>query len=293
MKIMPPDSSNDDEEPFVELDPSGRFGRYDERLGAGAMKKVYRGFDKREGMDVAWNKVGLKNFANDPSVAKRLRLEISILKSLNSQNVIGLYGFWYDGESDTLNFITELCASGSLRSYRKKHRHVSVRALKKWSRQILTGLNYLHTHDPCIIHRDINCGNVFINGNDGQIKIGDLGLVAVVGKSHAAHSLLGTPEYMAPELYEEDYNESVDIYSFGLCLLEMATGEIPYAAECQNVAQIYRKVTMGMKPMAINRVGDPELKAFIEKCIGQPRKRPSASDLLHDQFFSELESDEN
>lgn len=54
--------------------------------------------------------------------------------------------------------------------------------------------------------------------------------------------LLGTPEFMAPELYEEDYNELVDVYSFGMCVLEMLTCEYPYT-ECTNPAQIYKKVT--------------------------------------------------
>lgn len=53
---------------------------------------------------------------------------------------------------------------------------------------------------------------------------------------------VGTPEFMAPELYEENYNELVDIYSFGMCMLEMVTREYPYS-ECTNAAQIYKKVT--------------------------------------------------
>ena len=56
-----------------------------------------------------------------------------------------------------------------------------------------------------------------------------------------AESVIGTPEFMAPELYEEKYNEKVDIYSFGMCVLEMATGEYPYS-ECENVGQVFRKV---------------------------------------------------
>jgi serine/threonine protein kinase len=52
----------------------------------------------------------------------------------------------------------------------------------------------------------------------------------------------GTPEFMAPELYEEEYNELVDVYSFGMCILEMITCEYPYS-ECKNPAQIYKKVT--------------------------------------------------
>ena len=53
----------------------------------------------------------------------------------------------------------------------------------------------------------------------------------------------GTPEFMAPELYEEEYDDRVDVYSYGMCLLELATMEYPYA-ECRNAAQIYRKVTL-------------------------------------------------
>ncbi|KAL4583780.1 hypothetical protein LXL04_008363 [Taraxacum kok-saghyz] len=61
-----------DREQFVEVDPSGRFGRYSDLLGAGAVKKVYRGFDQEEGRDVAWNQVKLRSFSGDPSVLKRL-----------------------------------------------------------------------------------------------------------------------------------------------------------------------------------------------------------------------------
>ncbi|KAE8668719.1 putative serine/threonine-protein kinase WNK5 [Hibiscus syriacus] len=158
--------------------------------------------------------------------------------------IIVCYSVWRDREHNTLNFITEVCTSGNLRTYRKKHRHVSIKVLKKWSKQVLEGLEYLHTSDPCIIHRDLNCSNIFINGNICQVKIGDLGLAAIVGRNHAAHSLIGTPEYMAPELYEEDYTEMVDIYSFGMCLLE-----IPYS-ECDIVVKIYKKVTSGVRSQA-------------------------------------------
>ncbi|KAF7140549.1 hypothetical protein RHSIM_Rhsim06G0018900 [Rhododendron simsii] len=123
-----------------------------------------------------------------------------------------------------------------------------------------------------------------------RVKIGDLGLTASVDETHPAHSLLGTPEYMAPELYEEDYSELVDIYSFGMCMLKMATLEIPYS-ECDSTAKIY-KVTAGVKPQALNIVSDLELKAFIEKCIGQPRERPSVVDLIKDPFLSEVDYDE-
>ncbi|KAL9241172.1 hypothetical protein vseg_015314 [Gypsophila vaccaria] len=284
---MPHNASVGAEEAFAEVDPSGRYGRYADLLGSGAFKKVYRAFDQLEGLEVAWNQVKLSNFSDDKSAIEHLFLEVKLLSELRNENIISLFHVWRDLERNRLNFITEICNSGNLRQYRKKHRHVSIIALKKWSKQLLHGLHYLHTHEPCIIHRDLNCGNVFINGNVGEIKIGDFGLATITDKSHVAHSILGTPEYMAPELYDEEYTELVDIYSYGLCVLEMVTTEIPYS-ECDNAGQIYKKVTDGVMPKSLSKVHDPEVKAFIMKCTGKPRERPSAAQLLKDPFFDQV-----
>lgn len=74
--------------------------------------------------------------------------------------------------------------------YRKKHKLVDMKAIKNWARQILKGLHYLHSHNPCIIHRDLKCDNIFVNGNTGEVKIGDLGL-AVVMQQPTARSVIG------------------------------------------------------------------------------------------------------
>lgn len=63
--------------------------------------------------------------------------------------------------------------------------------MKKWSRQILEGLSYLHSHDPPVIHRDLKCDNIFVNGNQGEVKIGDLGLAAILRQARSAHSVIG------------------------------------------------------------------------------------------------------
>lgn len=170
------------------------------------------------------------------------------------------------------------------------------------------GLNYLHSHNPPIIHRDLKCDNIFINGHQGEVKIGDLGLATLLTQANAKsvigifftfpallfcqyllipcvvktnivlyyiyhpivpgilvdpylllcfvllllnfytsyiyayEILVGTPEFMAPEMYDENYNELADIYSFGMCMLELVTSEYPYS-ECRNSAQIYKKVS--------------------------------------------------
>ncbi|XP_048373909.1 serine/threonine-protein kinase WNK4 isoform X1 [Sphaerodactylus townsendi] len=92
---------------------------------------------------------------------------------------------------------------------------------------------------------------------------------------------------MAPEMYEEKYDEAVDVYAFGMCMLEMATSEYPYS-ECQNAAQIYRKVTSGIKPNSFYKVKVPELKEIIEGCIRMNKKeRFTIQDLLDHAFFQE------
>lgn len=168
---MGSDGEDGEKEAFAEVDPTGRYGRYGELLGSGAVKKVYRAFDQEEGIEVAWNQVKLRNIMDNETMINRLLSEVGLLRELKNNNIIALYSVWRDEKKQTLNFITEVCTSGNLREYRKKHRHVSTKALKKWSRQILKGLDYLHTHEPCIIHRDLNCSNVFINGNIGKVNI--------------------------------------------------------------------------------------------------------------------------
>ncbi|MED6108287.1 Serine/threonine-protein kinase wnk3 [Stylosanthes scabra] len=285
---MPQDSSDQDlddvDSEFVEVDPTGRYGRYKEVLGKGAFKKVYRAFDELEGIEVAWNQVKVADLLRNSEDLERLYSEVHLLKTLKHKNIIKFYNSWVDTKNENINFITEIFTSGTLRQYRKKHKHVDLRALKKWSRQILEGLLYLHSHNPPVIHRDLKCDNIFVNGNQGEVKIGDLGLAAILQQAQAAHSVIGTPEFMAPELYEEEYNELVDIYAFGMCLLELVTFEYPYV-ECSNAAQIYKKVTSGIKPASLAKVADPEVKAFIEKCIANVSERLPAKDLLMDPFL--------
>ncbi|RZB75829.1 putative serine/threonine-protein kinase WNK2 isoform B [Glycine soja] len=202
----------------------------------------YRAFDELEGIEVAWNQVKVANLLRNFDDLERLYSEVHLLKTLKHKNIIKFYNSWVDTKNENINFITEIFTSGTLRQYRKKHKHVDLRAVKKWSRQILEGLLYLHSHNLLVIHRDLKCDNIFVNGNQGEVKIGDLGLEAILQQANSAHSVIGTPEFMAPELYEEEYNEFVDIYAFGMCLLELVTVEYPYI-ECTNAAQIYKKVT--------------------------------------------------
>ncbi|WIA30533.1 hypothetical protein OEZ86_000617 [Tetradesmus obliquus] len=285
--------SHDDDEDMppqlvVEQDPAKRYSRYDTVLGRGAFKTVFKAFDEAEGIEVAWNQVKVNDLANSPSERERLFAEIRVLKQLKHKNIMTFYDSWLDQKNLTVNFITELFTSGTLRQYRKKHKHIDEQVLKRWAWQILQGLVYLHAHDPAIIHRDLKCDNIFVNGTSGVIKIGDLGLATLWRGLTTPQSVLGTPEFMAPELYEEKYDEKVDVYSFGMCMLELATMEYPYC-ECRNAAQIYKKVTQGIYPAGLDKVKSQELREFITLCIAHnPANRPDTRQLLKHPFFESI-----
>lgn len=74
--------------------------------------------------------------------------------------------------------------------YRKKHKNVDMKAIKNWVRQILQGLDYLHSQNPPVIHRDLKCDNILVNGNRGEVKIGDLGLATIM-QQPTAKSVIG------------------------------------------------------------------------------------------------------
>ncbi|TKY61235.1 serine/threonine-protein kinase WNK6 [Spatholobus suberectus] len=211
------------------------------------MYDSYKGFDEVDGIEVAWNQVWIDEILQSIDDLAKLHSEVNLLK------------------------------------YRKRHRYVDIKAIRGWARQILQGLVYLHSHNPPIIHRDLKCDNIFVNANHGEVKIGDFGL-AIVMQQPTARSVIGTHKFMAPKLYEEEYNELDDVYSFGMCILEMVTLEYPYS-ECKNPTQIFKKVTSGIEPASLKRVSDPQIKEFIKKCLVSISKRLSAKDLLKDPFL--------
>ncbi|KAL6563915.1 hypothetical protein OROHE_005160 [Orobanche hederae] len=282
------------ESDVAEKSPCGHYVRFKKILGRGAFKDVYKGFDRSENMEIAWNQICFDDFektlTNSSQNYETLCSEAVLLKSLNHRNIMKCHTSWLDYDNRTVNMITELFASGSLRQYIRKLGGVDLQTIKNWGRQILQALHYLHTRTPCVIHRDLKCDNIFIDMSNGEVKIGDFGLATEMEQA-PVRVLAGTPEFMAPEYYDEEYNELVDVYAFGMCLMELATFEHPYC-ECTNPAQIFKKVTMGVKPAALAKVKDPEVKEIIEKCLLPVSLRPSALELLRDPFFSWSEATE-
>ncbi|XP_057712237.1 serine/threonine-protein kinase WNK1 isoform X11 [Corythoichthys intestinalis] len=270
----------------VGTSPDGRFLKFDIEIGRGSFKTVYKGLDTDTTVEVAWCELQDRKLSK--SERQRFKEEAGMLKGLQHPNIVRFYDSW-EGPckgKKCIVLVTELMTSGTLKTYLKRFKVMKIKVLRSWCRQILKGLHFLHTRAPPIIHRDLKCDNIFITGPTGSVKIGDLGL-ATLKRASFAKSVIGTPEFMAPEMYEEKYDESVDVYAFGMCMLEMATSEYPYS-ECQNAAQIYRRVTSGVKPGSFDKVAIPEVKEIIEGCIRTNKdERYAIKILLNHAFFQE------
>eukprot|EP01130_Rhizamoeba_saxonica_P006662 TRINITY_DN264_c0_g1_i1.p1 TRINITY_DN264_c0_g1~~TRINITY_DN264_c0_g1_i1.p1 ORF type:complete len:688 (-),score=144.82 TRINITY_DN264_c0_g1_i1:27-2090(-) len=265
--------------------PDGQYTRTDTIVGKGASKTVYLGLDHHMGLQIAWNEILLGKDVD----LDLLDQEIDILSKVDHLNIINFHNSFTNKEERIAVIITELMIPGTLTEFAKIMGHFTLGVMKNWCIQILHGLAYLHGHDPPLIHRDLKCDNIFINGSTGVVKIGDLGLCTVLdGKP--LHSFVGTPDFMAPEFFDDDgngYNEKVDIWAFGMCVLELLIKETPYQLECTRTAQVFNKLIKKTIPISIGKIKDPEVRNFILLCLTtDSSERPSVNQLLDHPFLT-------
>eukprot|EP00434_Breviolum_minutum_P040816 symbB.v1.2.036288.t2/scaffold5089.1/size31073/2 len=238
---------------------------------------------------------GCRRATVDRNDQERISEEIDIFKTLQPPNIIAFQCAWTNKEKQQVCFITERITGGSLRQYIERSKDpLEQKVIKNWCRQILAGLEYLHACADPVIHRDLKCDNIFTNGNHGVV-IGDLGLSTTL-KNSCARSIVGTRtiDFIAPEIYDEKYGTAVDIYAFGMVLLEMIGREQPWS-ECAThgctwkirstrtypMREVCEKVRAGKWPRNLLSVKDVLLRDIVIQCSQmKPEDRPSATQLL-------------
>ena len=205
--------------------------------------------------------------------------EVSILKKVSHKNIIKYYSSFL--EKNILYIIMEYAELGDLYSlikhYKKHSKFFSELDLWKISSEILSGLDYLHSHN--IIHRDIKCLNLFIT-KDLHIKIGDLGVSAFSsGGENFHYTRVGTPLYISPELVKQKpYDYKTDIWSFGCSLYHLACLEPPFTGG--NLIVLGNNIVKGV-PKALPNHYSNDLKNFVDKMLEKKaEKRPSAKKAL-------------
>lgn len=248
-------------------------------LGKGGYGSVFMAKDLRTDEIVA-----IKRFHTSGSlVDKKAIKEQKIWKGLHHTNVVEFKGSFV-GDNGSLNLVVEFVDGLSLADHLSQYSAFPETLVAEIGRQVLCGLQYLHQNG--VTHRDLKPANILVD-NNAAVKICDFGVsrsenVQTInpGQQH----MVGTPWYIAPEMVEyRPYTTSVDIWSLGCTVLELATGRRPYH-ELSAMQVLFRMVEDRCPPIPEHI--SAEAKDFLKSCwVWDPKERPSANDLLRHPFI--------
>ncbi|KAK6126307.1 hypothetical protein DH2020_039952 [Rehmannia glutinosa] len=233
-----------------------------ERIGAGSFGTVMRA--EWNGSDVAVKILMEQDFHGERF--KEFMREVAIMKRLYHPNIVLFMGAVT--EPPNLSIVTEYLSRGSL--YRLLHKRGAREVLDEKRRlsmayDVANGMNYLHNHNPPIVHRDLKSPNLLVD-EKYTVKVCDFGLSRFKANTFlSSKSAAGTPEWMAPEvLRDEPSNEKADVYSFGVILWELATLQQPW--DNLNPAQVVAAVGFKGKRLEIPLDMNPQIAAIIVAC---------------------------
>ncbi|XP_061953750.1 uncharacterized protein LOC133676157 [Populus nigra] len=254
-------------------------------LGSGTFGTVYHG--KWRGTDVAIKRIKKSCFTGRSSEQERLTVEFwreaEILSKLHHPNVVAFYGVVQDGPGGTLATVAEFMVNGSLRHVLlSKDRHLDHRKRLIIAMDAAFGMEYLHSKN--IVHFDLKCDNLLVNLKDPLrpiCKVGDFGLSKIKRNTLVTGGVRGTLPWMAPELLNgssSKVSEKVDVFSFGIVLWEILTGEEPYA-NMHYGAIIGGIVNNTLRP-PVPSFCDSEWRLLMEQCWApDPLARPSFTEI--------------
>jgi serine/threonine-protein kinase len=204
-------------------------GRYQilRKLGAGGMANVYLAEDQELGRRVAI-KILNDRHANDEQFVERFRREAKNAAALSHPNIVSIYD---RGEAEGTYYIAmEYLDGRSLKELILSRGDAPIAVVVEYARQILSALRFAHRHG--IVHRDIKPHNVLVDG-EGRVKVTDFGIArAGTSQMTEAGSIVGTAQYLSPEQARgADVDQRSDLYSLGVLMYEMLTGEVPFSGD--------------------------------------------------------------
>lgn len=270
--------------PVTSLTTGTKFaGRYQviEELGAGGMGQVLKVLDTDINEKIAL-KLLRPEISTDSSTIERFSNELRLARKISHKNVCRMYHF--EREEGTYYITIEYVAGEDLKNFIKRSGQLTVGKTVYIGAQICEGL--IEAHSTGIIHRDLKPQNIMID-RDGNAKIMDFGIAHSMKAKGitGTGSIIGTPEYMSPEQAEvKKLDQRSDIYSLGVILFEMATGQIPFEGETPLSVAMKHKSELPPEPKMLNSQIPGELNRVILKCLEKERNRryQTVNELLSD-----------
>lgn len=258
-----------------------------EKLGQGAYGVVYRAVHKSSQMPIA-----IKELFCDPEQQTQIEAEINILKKCRHPDIVGYFGCFK--RSSDIWILMDLCEMGSLADLMRilPSKSLSEVQIIGVLGHILSGLHYLHSQTPAIIHRDMKAANILLS-KAGEPKLADFGISTLAVQSKV-HSVIGTPCFMSPETIEgREYTCKADIWSLGIMVIELAEGRPPRYNRGTAV-QIMQEIVAGPPPtLQKSSSWSKNLLDFISVCLQKdPCSRPDASQLLEHPLLKSAPPDE-
>lgn len=256
--------------------------KIEEKIGDGGMAVVYRGYDKILNRSVTV-KVLRAQFALDENFVRRFKREAQSAASLSHPNVVNIYDV---GEEDgTYYIVMEYIDGKSLKELITEKGKIPVNAAVKIAHQICEAL--VHAHKNKIIHRDIKPHNILLT-RDGRVKVTDFGIAKAVTAATVTYDnnvVMGSVHYFAPEQAKGGIaGEKADLYSLGIVLYEMLTGEVPFSGETPISVALQHLQENIKSPKELNSEVPQILEEIIFKAAQKdPDMRyDSAEDMLED-----------
>jgi hypothetical protein len=257
-----------------------------EVIGRGAFSVVYRGKLQHNGAEVAVKELQLEEWGRSPEMVLDFRAEVALMKAVHHPNVLQLIGAQ---TKPTLRLVSEFCARGNLLDllYCDRQNHPANSKVLTWSLRVrlalgeARGMAFLHTAFPApLIHRDLKSPNLLLS-KQWTLKVSDFGLSRFMGRTGGTGPC-GTTQWMAPEVMEgRPYDETADVFSFGVNLWELASRRIPWEGQDAVKAKVVAGQRLDVGKAALERDCPLALVALMQQCWdSDPKQRPKFPEIV-------------